>query len=236
MHRVVMKNKNLIKIFLITLLFKASIPASFASNHRSIDQNKPKIDPKHLINKLTVLIEGRGDPGSGVIVRKKNNVYSVLTAAHVVCNKRDKFIDTEEYAVKTFDGIWHDSTSNSDLKVKCPPILKGFKEMTSGTGEFCTPPMRKAYPWPIDIAILEFKSDVEYMVAKRSSSIKRLGKDVYVAGYPGSADGNFIISESQGTLDIPPSSIIATCRIWFEICCPNRDRNEWWGCVVKEES
>jgi len=136
MHRVAIQNKNSVKFFLIALLFKVSIPVSFASNHRSIDQKNPKIDPKQLIERLTVLIEGNGEPGSGVIVRKKNNVYSVLTAAHVVCNRRDKFIDTEEYAVKTFDGFWHDSTSNSDLKVKCPPILKGFKEMSSGTGEF----------------------------------------------------------------------------------------------------
>ena len=212
MQRVVIQNKNLIKIFLIAVLFKVLFPVSFASDHRSIDEEKPKINPKELIEKLTVLIEGKGEPGSGVIVKKKDNVYSVLTAAHVVCNSRDQSVDTEEYAVKTFDDFWHDSSTNSNLKVICPPVLKISKKISSGIGEFCTPPMRKAYPWPIDIAILEFKSDNKYMFAKRTSSVKRLGKDVYVAGYPVSSDGKLVISESQGTVDIPPSSINETCK------------------------
>ena len=83
-------------------------------------QNKsdiePTIDPKELIEKATVAIigvKGEDEPGSGVIVKKEGNVYSVLTAAHVICNRQDRFIDTEEYAVKTFDGFWHDSYNDS---------------------------------------------------------------------------------------------------------------------------
>ena len=171
-----------------------------------------KIDPKELIEKVTVSIVGINGvkyPGSGVIVRKKDNVYSVLTAAHVVCNLRNQFVDTEEFEVKTFDGFIHDSYNDSILNIKCPPILKGNEKMKS---TFCSAPISKAYPWPIDIAILEFKSDKKYIVANRLSSIKQYGKDVYVSGYPKSENGKLVISESQGTLDIPASSINETCK------------------------
>ena len=174
--------------------------------------NEPKIDPKVLIKQVTVSIigvNGNRYPGSGVIVRKKDNVYSVLTAAHVVCNLRNQPIDTEDFEVRTFDGFVHDSYGNSNLKVKCPPILKGQEKMSS---KLCSAPISKAYPWPIDIAVLEFKSDKNYIVSNKSSSIKRYGNDVYISGYLKSGNGNFIIRESQGTVDIPPSSINETCK------------------------
>ena len=118
-------------------------------------------------------------------------------------------VDTEEFEVKTFDNIVHDSYEGSNLNVKCPPILKGQKKMSS---TFCSAPISKAYPWPIDIAVLEFKSDKEYIVAKRSSAIKRYGNDIYVSGYPKSENGKFVIRESQGSVDIPASSINETCK------------------------
>ena len=175
-------------------------------------RNESKIDPKEFIQKVTVSIIGiNGDkyPGSGVIVRKKDNIYSVLTAAHVVCSLRNQFVDTEEYAIKTFDGSWHDSNNYSNLKVSCPPILKGQQKMSS---TFCSAPISKAYPWPIDIAVLEFKSDKEYIVAKRSSLVKRYGSDVYVSGFPKAGNGELVIRKSQETIDIPPSSINETCK------------------------
>ena len=175
-------------------------------------ENQPKIDPKELIEKLTVAIIGvNGDkyPGSGVLVRKQNNIYSVLTAAHIVCNLQNQFTDTEGFEIKTFDNYVHDSYDDSSLNVKCPPILKRQKKMSS---TFCSAPISKAYPWPIDIAVVEFKSDKEYIVANRSSSIKRYGNDVYVSGYIKSGNGKFVIRESQGTVDIPPSSIDETCK------------------------
>ena len=175
-------------------------------------KKESKIDPKELIEKVTVSIVGiYGDkyPGSGVIVRKEDNIYSVLTAAHVVCDLRNKIVDTDEFEVRTFDGFVHDSYNESNLNVNCPPILKGQKKMSS---TFCTAPISKAYPWPIDIAILEFKSNNEYLAANRLSSIKKYGKDVYVSGYSKSENGKFVIRESQGTVDIPPSTINETCK------------------------
>ena len=175
-------------------------------------KNESKIDPKELIGKATVSIVGiNGDkyPGSGVIVRKEGNIYIVLTAAHVVCNLNNQSVNTEEFEVKTFDDFVHDSYGGSNLNVKCPPILKGQKKMSS---TFCSAPISKAYPWPIDIAVLKFKSDKEYIVAQRLSSIKRYGNDVYVSGFPKSANGELVIRKSQGTIDIPPSSINETCK------------------------
>ena len=217
--------KFLLKVFpILFLLFPLNnfVKASGINCSLPIHKNKkvcrdksetvPKIDPKEFIEKVTVSITGiNGDaqPGSGVLIKKEGNVYSVLTAAHVICNRQDRFIDTEEYAVKTFDGFWHDSYNNSNLKVKCPPILKGQEKMSS---TFCSGPISKAYPWPIDIAVLEFKSNKKYIVANRSSSIKQYGKDIYVAGYPKSENGKFVISESQGTVDIPATSINETCK------------------------
>ena len=175
-------------------------------------KTEPKIEPIELIEKTTVSIIGvNGDkyPGSGVIVRKKDNIYSVLTNAHVVCNLNNQPVDTEDFEVKTFDGFVHDSYGNSNLNVKCPPILKGQKKMSS---KFCSVSVSKTYPWPIDLAVLEFKSNKEYIVANRSSSIKRYGKDVYVSGYTKSGNGKFVIRESQGTVDKPASSINETCK------------------------
>ena len=72
--------------------------------------------------------------------------------------------------------------------------------------------MSSSYPWRIDLAILKFRSIKKYMVAQKQSSIRRLGNDVYVAGYPFSENGKFFIRESEGTVDIPPSSITETCK------------------------
>tara|TARA_Y100000589_G_scaffold24379_1_gene20146 strand:+ start:3863 stop:5488 length:1626 start_codon:yes stop_codon:yes gene_type:complete len=173
---------------------------------------QPTIDPKEFIENVTVSIigtNGNNYPGSGVIVRKNDNIYSVLTSAHVVCNLGNQLVDTEEFEVKTFDGFIHNLSNDSNLEIKCPPILNAQKKMNS---TFCSAPISKAYPWPIDIAILKFKSNKEYIVANRLSSIKRYGKDVYVSGYSKSENGEFMIRESQGTVDIPAASINETCK------------------------
>ena len=213
MFTILKYRRRLIKCFLITIIIKGLMPPAFADiRPGQNDINEPKIDPKELIEKLTVAIigvKGEDEPGSGVIVKKEDNVYSVLTSAHVVCNKTNQPVDTEEYALKTYDGIWHDSSNGANLNLRCPPILKGKKKFSS---TFCSAAVSNAYPWPIDIALLQFTSNKEYKVAKRSSSIKRFGSDVFISGYPISRDGEFVIRESQGTVDLPPSSIYQTCK------------------------
>ena len=203
------KNKfKLIKNLFLIIIIGGHFSNVFASSHREIDK-KPKIDPKVLIKQTTVLIENdASDPGSGVIVKKEGDSYTVLTAAHVVCNRTSQFVDTEEFNLQTADGFWHSNLDGSDLQVICPPILM----KTQRKSLYCSPEMSSSYPWPIDLAILKFRSEKKYMVAQKQSSIRRLGKDVYVAGYPFSENGKFFIRESEGTVDIPPSSITETCK------------------------
>tara|TARA_Y100001978_G_scaffold72573_1_gene65088 strand:- start:1600 stop:3201 length:1602 start_codon:yes stop_codon:yes gene_type:complete len=201
-------NLKFIKNLFLIIIIGGQYSNVFAGNHREID-NKPRIDPKVLIKQTTVLIENdASDPGSGVIVKKEGDLYTVLTAAHVVCNRTNQTVDTEEFNLRTADGFWHSNLDGSDLQVICPPVLM----KTQRKSLYCTPEMSSSYPWPIDLAILKFRSEKKYMVAQKQSSIRRLGKDVYVAGYPFSENGKFFIRESEGTLDIPPSSITETCK------------------------
>lgn len=201
-------NFKFIKNLFLIIIIGGHFSNVFASGHRKIDK-KPKIDPKVLIKQTTVLIENdASDPGSGVIVKKEGNLYTVLTAAHVVCNRTDQFVDTEEFNLQTADGFWHSNLDGSDLKVICPPILMQTQRKSS----YCSPEMSSSYPWRIDLAILKFRSIKKYMVAQKQSSIRRLGNDIYVAGYPFSENGKFFIRKSEGTVDIPPSSITDTCK------------------------
>ena len=173
-------NFKFIKNLFLIIIIGGNFSNVFASGHREIDK-KPKIDPKVLIKQTTVLIENDASaPGSGVIVKKEGNLYTVLTAAHVVCNKTNQFVDTEEFNLKTADGSWHGNIDGADLKVICPPILI----KTQRKSLYCNPRMSTSYPWPIDLAILKFRSEKNYMVAKKQGSIRRWGNDVYVAGYP----------------------------------------------------
>ena len=174
MFTILKYKRKLIKIFFILFfgfLNVNSLKTSAINCSSPVHKNKaicrsksdidPKIDPKELIEKTTVAIigvKGIDEPGSGVIVKKEDNIYSILTSAHVVCNKKYQLVDTEEYALKTFDGTWHDSNNFSNLKVNCPPILKR-REKISNT--FCSAAVSNSYPWPIDIAVLEFKSNKE---------------------------------------------------------------------------
>ena len=201
-------NFKFIKNLFLIIIIGGHFSNVFASGHREIDK-KPKIDPKVLIKQTTVLIENdASDPGSGVIVKKEGDLYTVLTAAHVVCNRTNQFVDTEEFNLQTADGFWHSNLDGSDLQVICPPILM----KTQRKSLYCSPEMSSSYPWPIDLAILKFRSRKKYMVAQKQGSIRRLGNDVYVAGYPFSENGKFFIRESEGTVDIPPSSITETCK------------------------
>ena len=56
----------------------------FAASQESLDFS----GISNIAKKITVRIEGAGDPGSGVIVKKDGNRYTVLTAWHVVKDNR----------------------------------------------------------------------------------------------------------------------------------------------------
>ena len=65
-------------------------------------------------NQITVRIEG-AIQGSGVLVKKKNDIYSILTALHVVkANNKG-----EEIVAITHDGVTH------ELEIKDVKRIKG---------------------------------------------------------------------------------------------------------------
>ncbi len=117
----------------------------------------PKDKIGEIAEKITVLIQGPGSPGSGIIINKNGNTYTVLTAGHVV-----NFINEgEEADVTTFDNeIYSINTKN----------IKTFQDNLGKT---------------IDLATMEFTSDKNYTLANLGdSSLLKRGTSVYVAGFP----------------------------------------------------
>jgi len=74
------------------------------------------------MNKLTVKIIGPGSPGSGVLVSKTDEIYTILTAAHVVENALP-----EEVEIRTNDGKQFQVSS---IKVYSPIDLAEVKIKT----------------------------------------------------------------------------------------------------------
>ena len=78
-------------------------------------ENENFIDPEavaDIANKITVRIEG-ATQGSGVLVKKKGNIYTVLTSWHVLKDIHK----SEEVEIITFDGMEHSWESKSVRKV-----------------------------------------------------------------------------------------------------------------------
>ena len=157
----------------------------------------------------TVLIQAEGlDPGSGVLLKKDNDRYYVLTAAHVlgrlICTDPDN-VEEDQIEIMTSDGVWHQLAPNS---VKCPPIVLANHEL-------CTSSFAASSPWPIDLAILSFDSKNNYMIAKKHGSIKRNGVHVYAAGYPQDQQADppqIVIYKSEGPANNPPKYPNDTCK------------------------
>ena len=104
----------------------------------------------------TVRIEGQGPPGSGVLVKNDNGLYTILTAAHTI---RDSLLG-EEINIITSDGKRHiikrDENNYRDLL---------------GEG--------------IDLGQLRFKSNENYPVVSPGDVNKLTDKDnIFVGGYP----------------------------------------------------
>lgn len=101
-----------------------------------------------IAQQITVLIDGQ-NPGTGVIIAKKDKTYYILTAGHVVATE-------DEYEIVTLD-------------------LKRYRLNYSTV---------KKLP-NVDLAILEFKSDRNYAVAKLGNSDEvNLGSAIHIYGFP----------------------------------------------------
>jgi S1-C subfamily serine protease len=76
----------------------------------------PSIEVGKIAKAVTVTIDSPNSPGSGVIIQKQGNNYTVLTAAHVVRKREQKFkIITPDGQGYTITGI--KSVNNADLAV-----------------------------------------------------------------------------------------------------------------------
>jgi tetratricopeptide (TPR) repeat protein len=114
----------------------------------------------------SVLIEENYAIGSGVLVNKTGDVYSVLTTRHVVNGVSPR-------RLRTFDGQFH------------KPIF------ISATKNY------------LDLAIIKFRSNRAYSVAKIGTSTEAVeGSTIYVAGFPRAtiAIDGVVFSFRQGKL------------------------------------
>ncbi len=116
-------------------------------------------------------IEARQEwnPGSGVIVARDGNIYSVLTALHVVRTRE------VVYGVRTSDGKVH---VVDDVDTQSNIIALG--EEQGELGETIE---------GLDLAIVTFKSNLDYPIAVMGESdpIHR-GEPVYISGWPNPDD------------------------------------------------
>ncbi|MBE9238526.1 serine protease [Anabaena aphanizomenioides LEGE 00250] len=102
-------------------------------------------------------ISGDNDNGSGVIIAKQGNIYTVLTAAHVVCKPPDKvgLCEPNAYKILTVDGKQYDVE---------PSTIK----LEEG----------------VDLAVVKFTSQENYQVATLANYPIKDYEYMFTAGYP----------------------------------------------------
>ena len=104
-----------------------------------------------IAKQITVRIEG-AIQGSGVIVNKKKNIYTVLTAWHVIKD----FLPEEEVEIITSDNKTH----------------------------IWIPKSKKRLRNEVDLALLKFKSNQDYKIAKIGNKKIIQNDKIFVSGYP----------------------------------------------------
>ncbi len=144
---------------------------------------------QNIAKTVTVTIETPKLRGSGVLISSNGNVYTVLTAYHVVKSWRIKQIK-----VVTPDGERHSIVASS-ISICKPDSLTN--------GQLC--PLDERF----DLAVIQFRSQRQYAVVDVvHSQMAKLGKTVYVSGFP-MAKGNprFTFLEGKvNTLTQQPTS------------------------------
>ena len=151
----------------------------------------------------TVLIESPSvNSGSGVIVKKEGDVYTVLTAAHVVgangCARKDSI------TLVTPDKQTHSVLSD---QIFCSEVRRDLL----GKGSLCN---EDTSPYALDLAVLKFRSSTSYKVASKQGEISRNGVHVFISGYPvsGEGAGRLRLVKSDGPVSPPPESAESTCE------------------------
>jgi serine protease Do len=125
--------------------------------------------------------DGVWNPGSGVIIAKKNNTYYVLTVTH---NFKQKDLDRGiSYGIRTSDGKVHQVTAINDGR-NCPlnqSISPKFRLWRFGCYSLAIPTRIAG----TDLAVVSFKSDLEYPIASLGNVDKiQVGEKIYISGWP----------------------------------------------------
>jgi serine protease Do len=126
--------------------------------------------------------DGVWNPGSGVIIAKKNNTYYVLTVTH---NFKQKDLDRGiGYGIRTSDGKVHQATEINDGR-NCPlnrlVTSNQLKLWRFGCYSLAIPTRVAG----TDLAVVTFKSDLEYPIASLGNVDRiKVGEKIYISGWP----------------------------------------------------
>jgi tetratricopeptide (TPR) repeat protein/S1-C subfamily serine protease len=135
---------------------------------------------------ITVRIDSSsGSNGSGIIIAKEGDIYTVLTAAHVVCKPPDKVgpCEPNTYKILTVDGKEH-------------PVEPSTIKLEEG----------------VDLAVVKFTSRENYQVATLANYPIQDDEYMFTAGYPRLGEKSpwrftlgQIYSKERGSLTITPT-------------------------------
>jgi tetratricopeptide (TPR) repeat protein/S1-C subfamily serine protease len=107
---------------------------------------------------ITVRIDSSsGNNGSGIIIAKQGDIYTVLTAAHVVCKPPDK-------------------------PGKCEPNT--YKILTVNGKQYPVEPSTIKLEEGVDLAVVKFRSQENYQVATLANYPIKDDEYMFTAGYP----------------------------------------------------
>ncbi|WP_175459393.1 serine protease, partial [Cylindrospermopsis raciborskii] len=140
------------------LLQKYSLPLPNIATKVAVQPLPPwiaKIEEK--VKQFTVRIDNRdGENGSGVIIAKEGSTYTILTAAHVLCEKasNNRCIE-QEYSILTGDDKKHPIDRNSIKKEE-----------------------------GVDLAVVKFTSSENYPIATLADYPTQDNQYIFTAGYP----------------------------------------------------
>ena len=124
--------------------------------------------------------DGVWNPGSGVIIARRRNIYYALTVTH---NFKQRYLEKNiPYGIRTSDGEVHSITEINDRR-NCP--LQERLEIQNLIRFGCysvTIPNRLA---GTDLAIVSFESENEYPIASLGNADRvAIGDQVYISGWP----------------------------------------------------